>query len=159
MDVVFLMPGQCYITDKPAIIETVVGSCVSVCLYNYMTGDSAINHFLQDVCNSSGDNQSGNYGFSATEHIINTLLSKDIMTEHLEAQVFGGAMLVEDDQAGSDIGRSNIAVARQVLNTHRIRIIRQEVGGKRGRCIKFNTKTNEVACTFTDRCEDMSIGQ
>lgn len=155
MDVVFLMPGQCYITDKPALVETVVGSCVSVCLYNNETGDAAINHYLQDVCSLGNEGQSGNYGFSATEHIINTLKIRDILVEHLEAQIFGGAMLIEKGEVGSDIGRRNIAVARQVLNTHRIRIIRQEVGGTRGRCIKFNTQTNGVECEYTDRLGDL----
>ncbi len=155
----FLMPGKFFITDKSVIIETVVGSCVSVCLYNVESGEAAINHFLQDVPLAKEKVDIGQYGLTSTEHIVNVLTARDPVPDHYVAQVFGGADLVEEGQAGGDIGGRNVQIARQILNVHRIRIIREEVGGKRGRCIRFNTATNTVFCEFTDRLEHQNCAQ
>ena len=63
------------------------------------------------------------------------------------------AVLVEKEEPVIDIGERNIQVARRILNMHRIRIIRQDVGGESGRCIRFNTATNTVFRQFTDLAE------
>jgi chemotaxis protein CheD len=155
----FLVPGGFFVTDKSVIVETVVGSGVSVCLYNVKSGEAAINHFLQDVPRAKEKVDIGQNGLTSTEHIINVLIARDPVPDHYVAQIFGGADLVEKGQAGSDIGRKNVQIARQILNAHRIRIIREEMGGKRGRCIRFNTATNTVFCEFTDRLEHQSCAQ
>lgn len=149
----FLMPGEFLITDEGIIVETVLGSCVSVCLYNIGTGNAAINHFLYDVPASPTEVDIGRYGLTSTEHIINSLMAKDSVPAHYVAQIFGGAMLVEEGESGADIGRRNVQIARQILNTHRIKIIREEVGGNRGRCIHFDTETNTVLSEYTDHLE------
>ena len=73
MDIEFLLPGQYYISKGPILIETLVGSCVSVCLYNIRNGTAAMNHFLQDHPKSTSDDDIGYYGSTSTVHIIEKL--------------------------------------------------------------------------------------
>lgn len=98
-----LLSGEYLIIDKPLVIKANVGSCVCVCLYNLMTKAAAMNHFLWATGPADGGGEeTGKYGFSATEHIVNSLLARDKRVENYVAQIFGGAMLVTRGQQGSD---------------------------------------------------------
>jgi len=144
----FLLPGEYHISERPIIIETLVGSCVSVCLYNRRTGWAAMNHFLQDEPRSEGDCSIGEYGSRATEHINNAFMKTDSNPSHYLAEIFGGAKVIKTNSSDSDIGRKNVAVAEKIPTGRRIRIIRREVGGMRGRRIRFNTATKTIFCRF-----------
>ena len=130
------------------IIETLIGSCVSVCLYNTKTGWAAINHFLQDSPPSEDNCDIGQYGSTATKHIINALMKADPLPSHYRAQIFGGAAVIKTNTVNNDIGRKNTDIARKILTDHRIRTIREEIGGNRGRRIRFDTAINTVFCRF-----------
>jgi chemotaxis protein CheD len=147
MDRILLLPGQSRISKQPEIVETLVGSCVSVCLFNTKTGHAAMNHFLHDLPAEESNCDTGHYGSTATEYIIQALLQMDPMPGHYQAQVFGGAAVIKTNST-YHIGQKNIDIAKQILAAHHIRIIREEIGGTRGRRIKFDTSTNTVLCRF-----------
>jgi chemotaxis receptor (MCP) glutamine deamidase CheD len=42
----------------------------------------------------------------------------------------------------------DLKTAQKILTARRIRIIRKEVGGTRGRRVRFDTATNTVFCRF-----------
>ena len=144
----FLLPGEFCMATKPAILETLVGSCVSVCLYNYKNGVAAMNHFLRDrpVGNCVAD--IGEFGSTSTEHIINKLMAIDNVTAHYRAMVFGGAAVVKATGGGSGIGRQNVDVALGVLADARIRVTEKKVLGTRGRRVTFNTENGTVKWRF-----------
>ena len=154
MDQRFLLPGEYHVTKKQMSIDTLLGSCVSVCLYNTKSGYAAMNHYLLD-CPSEEDNDDiGRYGSSSIEHIISTLMSIDGNPYNYRAQIFGGAAVVDALEGGRDIGARNILVAKEVLDSYRIRIIHKDIGGTRGRRIKFDTSTNTVHCRFTGQTNE-----
>ena len=144
----FLLPGEFYVATEPAILETLVGSCVSVCLYNYKNGVAAMNHFLRDrpVDNCAAD--IGEFGSTSTEHIISKLMAIDDVTTHYRAMVFGGAAVVKTTGGDSGIGRKNVDVALEVLADARIRVAEKKVLGTRGRRVTFNTENGTVKCRF-----------
>ncbi|MHC4426030.1 MAG: chemotaxis protein CheD [Planctomycetota bacterium] len=144
----FLTPGEFYIGNKPAILETLVGSCVCVCLYNFKNGFAAMNHFLRDRPVNDCDVDVGEFGSTSTEHIISKLMAIDDAPFHYRAMVFGGAAVIKTVGHDSYIGRKNIDVALKVLADIRIRIVEKEILGKRGRRVAFNTETGTVKCRF-----------
>ena len=148
MSHIFLKPGQYHIAKEPTIVETLVGSCVSVCLYNYKNGLAAINHFLQSRPARGVNSNIGMYGTTATQYIIDALMSLDPKPYHYRAQVFGGAKVLKVVGSTSDIGRDNINVALEVLSKAGIRVTGKKISGNRGRRIKFNTKTGIVQWRF-----------
>lgn len=148
MDRIFLLPAEYRITKRPELIETLVGSCVSVCLYNTKNGHAAMNHFLQDQPFENTDYDIARYGSSATLHIIEALMKIDPAPNHYRAQLFGGAAVIKTNSEGYGIGEKNIDIARKILAAHRIRIIKEETAGTRGRRIRFDTATNETFCRF-----------
>jgi len=75
-------------------------------------------------------------------YISNTIMKMDTKPSHYLAQIFGGAKVIKTDSTDNDI-------ARKILTAQGIRIIRKEVGGTRGRRIRFDTVTNTVFCRLT----------
>ncbi|TFG49792.1 MAG: hypothetical protein E4H40_02385 [Candidatus Brocadiia bacterium] len=148
MKCIFLLPGEYRISKQPEVVETIVGSCVTVCLYNKNNGHAAMNHFLQGYPVSETGCDIGKYGTTATEYIINALMNLDPIPGHYCAQIFGGAAVIKTTSEKAGIGQVNSDTARKILANHRIRIIREEVGGTRGRRVRFDTSTNSVFCRF-----------
>lgn len=148
MDHLLILPGGYHVSREPIVLETLVGSCVAVCLYNRKTGEAAMNHFIVHGSPQSPQEDFGKYGVAATEHIISELMRFDQVPEHYTAQVFGGAAVVKTTGTGPAVGELNLADARNVLARRRIAITREEVGGTRGRRIRFDTSTNTVFCRF-----------
>jgi chemotaxis protein CheD len=144
----FLQPGYIYVTEKPMIISTVLGSSVSVCLHDRKRKTGGMNHFLLPSIHDRGKT-TARYGNVATLALIRMMLNSGSKIKHLDAQVFGGAL--DPKTSTRDVGRENILLARQILAKQRVKIVSEDVGGQRGRKIVFNTHTNEVALFKPDR--------
>ncbi len=146
----YLLPGEYYITNERIFIETLVGSCVCVCLYNTKNGYAAMNHYLLDQPYGMKTNHDiGRFGSTSTKHIIDKLLTVDANSSHYRAHVYGGAAIVKSVRAGIDVGTKNIEIAHTLLHNYHIHIINEDVGGIRGRRVRFNTATNNVAFRYT----------
>ena len=61
LDRVFLLPGEFHITKQPKYIATLLGSCVSVCVYNKRNGSAAMNHFVRDEALDSREKDIGRF--------------------------------------------------------------------------------------------------
>ncbi|MEN6424851.1 MAG: chemotaxis protein CheD [Phycisphaerales bacterium] len=144
----FLRPGECYADRAPAVAETLVGSCVAVCLYNFKQGFGAMNHFLMDRPKDPADTNIGHYGVTSTRHIIDAVMAIDPEVTHYRANIIGGAAVLKTANADGRIGCANVQAALEVLRSAHIRVAGQEVGGTRGRRIRFNTQTGEIECRF-----------
>ncbi len=144
----FLKPGEFHVTSKPVILETLVGSCVCVCIYNIKTGWAAMNHFLRDRPAVDGSIRIGEFGSTSTKHLVDKLMTIDNVPSHYKAMVFGGAAVIKTVARDSDIGSRNIEVALQVLAEARISISKSEVAGNRGRRVIFNTENGTVTWRF-----------
>lgn len=143
----FLRPCEFYVRREPVMAETLVGSCVAVCLYNYREHFGAMNHFLMDRPQDMADPDITRYGITSTQHIVRTALEIDPEPTHYRAGVFGGASVLKT-AGGTGIGPANVAAAMEVLHAAHIRIAHEEVGGTRGRRVRFNTQTGEMECRF-----------
>jgi chemotaxis protein CheD len=67
---------------------------------------------------------------------------------HYRAYVLGGAAVLKTAGDEYQIGVANVAVAEEVLRAARIRVAQREVGGTRGRRVKFNTETGLLEWRF-----------
>lgn len=145
---VFLRPGESYIGREPVVAETLVGSCVAVCLYNFRDRFGVMNHFLMDRPANPADRDIGRYGVTSTQRLVDAVREIDPESTHYRATIIGGAAVLKTANEDGHIGQGNVAAATEVLRAARIRVAAQEVGGTRGRRIRFNTQTGEIECRF-----------
>jgi chemotaxis protein CheD len=139
----FITNGQFLITTIAVEIYTVLGSCVSVCLWDKQKKMGGMNHYLMP---GSLEGRSGDpdLGYSSIAMLIRSMLNRGASIENLEAKVFGGCNSWASDQAIFSVGHRNVAIADQLLKQAGIQITARHTGGYSGRKIIFNTGTGKV---------------
>jgi len=127
------------VSPRSCTIMTILGSCVSVCLWDPATGAGGMNHF--SLPRQIGrENRAGRFGSSAITLLIEELQAIGCRRRDLRSKVFGGARIhavVAD--GNTDLGRKNLEVAFAVLERECIPIVSQDVGGSQGRKVLFRT--------------------
>lgn len=144
----FLEPGYIFVATRPTVISSVLGSAVSVCIYDRKRKLGGMNQFqLPEV--RERDKATARYGNAATLALVRMMEENGCTVKSMEAQIIGGAF--NRAVSGEDIGRTNVGVARRVLGRKGVRIVSEDVGGVKGRKVIFNTGVNEVAVMKVDR--------
>ncbi len=140
----YLYPSALFAEKKPYLVDTVLGSCVAVCLFDTRLKIGGINHYMLPLWNGNGL-ASPKFGNIATEKLIEKMLRNGSNTSDLIAKVFGGANQMNSSM---EIGTRNVEIAKEVLANHGIKIIAENVGGTIGRKLKYNTGTGQVMMKF-----------
>ncbi len=138
----YLYPGTLFAHRQPHLITTVLGSCVSVCLWDSAVRVGGINHYLLPLWNGEGL-PTPKYGNIAIGKLIEKVQALGAGSK-LVAKVFGGASMWEKTDGLLAIGQRNIELALDMLEQHRIPIVSRDLGGPVGRKIIFHTADGTV---------------
>ena len=138
-----VFPGQFVITTVPTLVSTVLGSCVSVCLWDRENHVSGMNHYLLPGT-ADDDASNSTRGLTATRLLIRSMLNRQVKPENIEAKVFGGCNSLYRNNDLFKVGERNITMAFDVLKEFNIPVRAQHTGGMYGRKIVFNTATGKV---------------
>lgn len=144
----FIHVGEIFIGAKPTEISTVLGSCISVCLYDKVEQVAGMNHYLVPLWNENGL-QSPKYGNISIPKLIENMLNIGCEKHNLEAKLFGGGNVINVTHEDMMIGRKNILIAKEILREYNIKITAQDVGGTRGRKILMRSDTGKVFLKYT----------
>lgn len=144
-----LLPGEFYVSMSGELITTVVGSCISACIRDMVTGIGGMNHFMLPAeaspidksWNNTPVNAQTRYGNIAMERLINIILAGGGRRHNLEIKLFGGGRVLKID---TDIGARNIDFVRRYLNTEGLAIAAEDVGGNKPRKIQYFPKTGRA---------------
>jgi len=142
-----ISPGEYYFTDKDMVIVTVLGSCVSACIRDSVSGIGGMNHFmLPDSAAADKDSpvsESMRYGTYAMEVLINQLLRNGARRENLEAKIFGGGNVLKSFTT-MNVGDRNAIFVRKFLKEERIRVISEDLLDIYPRKVYYFPKTGRV---------------
>lgn len=139
----FLYPGALFARNGQCVITTVLGSCVSICLWDPILKVGGMNHYMLPLWNGEGL-PSPKYGNIAIPMLIEKMLSLGCRKDGLVAKYFGGGHVLENQNDFLNVGERNIILAKDILKTEDIRIASQDVGGTTGRKIVFHTSSGAV---------------
>ncbi|MDR1172033.1 MAG: chemotaxis protein CheD, partial [Bacteroidales bacterium] len=117
-----LYPADIFVDKSPHTVSTVLGSCVSVCLYDPALGRGAINHFILPQWNGH-DLATMKYGNLSIIRILEELLTLGSKYENIVARVFGGAEVLTGTPTNFHIGRRNARIAIEILTEFKIPIL------------------------------------
>jgi chemotaxis protein CheD len=118
-----LLPGEFYVTTQQEMITTVLGSCVSACVYDPSRKVGGMNHFMLPG-SESGDG-SARYGLFAMESLVNEILKLGSRKADLKAKLFGGGQIIEKM---TDVGQKNIRFAKTFLFSEGIPLESHDLG-------------------------------
>jgi len=133
---IYLHAGQLYAANEPTEIITILGSCVSVCMYDTACGVGGMNHFMLP---NESLTVSPRYVRHAMDMLLQQLIAFGAKRSRLEAKLCGGASVLKTANTGLDLGLRNIEAARARLAHEQIPIVAEDVGGDRGRKLVFIT--------------------
>ena len=140
-----LYPANIFVEKTPYLVTTILGSCVSVCLYDSKLKYGAINHYILPYWNGQ-DLVTMKYGNMSIIRILEEMINLGSNYKNIAAKIFGGAEVLKGMSVNFHIGSRNFKVAVDILEEFKIPILYSDVGGNRGRKIIFNTMTGEVEC-------------
>lgn len=119
-----VLPGEYFVSEDNIVITTVLGSCISACLWDRRVQLGGMNHFMLPD-NDSAD-RSGRYGSYAMELLINEMLKKGARRETMQAKIFGGAQVMRGF-ATMNVGERNTAFVIDYLRAERIPVVSEDV--------------------------------
>jgi chemotaxis protein CheD len=142
---VFLHAGHLAVSADPCTITTIVGSCVTVCLFDPVRRAGGANHYVLPLASASSLS-SLRFGDVAVAELVRRMMALGCRQGDLQAKVFGGAgvFLASDRLGGESLGAKNVRMARQILGERRIPVVAEDLGGDRGRKVVFQTDAGDV---------------
>ena len=143
MKEVTLYLGDVHAAFEPTLMKTLLGSCVSVCLYDPMRQIGGMNHFM--LPQSPGeDGASSRFGIPAMENLIAALIDLGGSPRRFVAKIFGGAHVLDIDEPLVAVPQQNIDFARSCLAAGGIPIVAEDVGGTIARHLHFHSDSGRV---------------
>ncbi len=142
--------GEFTVSNDPRdCLVTVLGSCVSACIYDPVGKIGGLNHFLLP---HGSRNDPGNlrFGANSMELLINAILRGGGQRARLEAKLFGGARMMGEL---SDIGGANADFAEAYLLDEKIPCVSKSLRGDNARRVRFWPHSGRVQQMLVKRSE------
>lgn len=140
-EAVKILPGEYFITNRDTLIVTMLGTCVSVCLRDNLSGIGGMNHFM--LPDGDPHTESARYGSYAMQVLIDHLLKLGASRANFEAKVFGGGHVLSAFE-NNDIGSRNVEFVLRYLGTARIPIVARDLLDVYARKLYFFPATGRV---------------
>lgn len=134
-----LWAGDLVVSRSPVRMSTVLGSCVSVCLFDAQRQFGGMNHYLVP---RGGD--TAIHGEWATARLIERMKQLGSQTDDLQGKLFGGGSPLKLVNEAYGVGEENVKVARQVLAKFDIPVVAERVGHGAGIRLFFENWTGVV---------------
>jgi len=148
MKVIHVRSAEMGFSDQQAVLfATVVGTGVTVCLWDKETKRGGMCHYSLPVANADSNTAyiAKDYGSEAIVALIRKFKQCGSQLQNIQARVLGGGDLqYGESMSDLQIGRSNVAIAMCTLAEFDILVLGQSVGGAIGRQVQFNAVSGEV---------------
>lgn len=128
LQAVKILPGEYHATGSDTLITTLLGSCVSACLFDPVSRVGGMNHYMLPGTSGTerGDDAgSARYGVHAMELLVEHLLQLGANPASLTAKVFGAGRVMEKM---SDVGQRNAEFALRYLKEREIAVTALDLG-------------------------------
>lgn len=146
---IFLQPGEHFVGNSSFQIRTMLGSCVSITLWNPVSRMGAMSHFLLPQRNRLDEPilcLDARYGDEALSLMLAELEQSGVYPSQCQAKIFGGGNMFPGHRiAGTlQIGQRNGEAARKLLCDHGIPVVSESLFGIGHRQIIFDVSTGDV---------------
>lgn len=140
-----LYAGEVATSQFPVVLDTLLGSCVAVCLYDPWLRAGGMNHILLPFCRAGETNP--RCGVHAMELLINELMKLGGDRKRFIAKAFGGATVLQGIKM-QPIGEENARFVREFLAAERIPLFAERLGGNHAVHLYFRTDTGKATIHF-----------
>ncbi|HEX6242650.1 MAG TPA: chemotaxis protein CheD [Polyangiales bacterium] len=143
---VTLRIGGVFASDRPAVVRTVLGSCVAVCLFDPVSRVGGMNHYMLP---SSADvlhrEDPARYGLQAMEVLLGQMQKLGARRDRLIAKLFGGGHVLNQlEPHAASVSLRNIEFIRRYADEEELTVVSHDLGGQRARAVHFYTHTGKA---------------
>ena len=136
--------GGVHASVEPIVIDTVLGSCIAVCLYDSKKRIGGMNHFMLPEGEDPKNPTSTRYGVHAMELLISDMMKLGAHRKNFQAKIFGGGHVLKIRENLDGVPQRNISFIRRFLDTERIPVVKEDVGGYQPRRVLFSSESGKV---------------
>ncbi len=148
---IYLHPGELRLVKKPAILHTLLGSCVGIAFRVPRLGLGALchpmmPHFPAKRAPALTRSAARRYVDYAIRELAGRFDALGARRDEVEVKAFGGGdvLLMQDKSSRPSVGQQNREAALKVLESEGFALRASSLGGCVGVKIDFNTLTGEV---------------
>ena len=143
---IYLKPGELFWGNSNNRIDTILGSCVAVCLWHPIKKVGGMCHIvLPGKRNTKRDILNPKYGDDAITLILNHIQEEKTFPKEYITKIFGGGNIITNSKLPNmQIGRLNIEKTIKRLADNNFDITVNHTGGDISRKITFDLWNGEV---------------
>lgn len=147
LNTIYIAQGEDAVgAHEDIVIQTILGSCVSICLWDPVRHVGGMNHLLlADMVQEERGVDTA--GAIAMERLINKMVKLGAERMRLRGKLFGGSSMLS---GLTDIGVRNAAFGRAYLAAERFPCDAESLGGVKARKLKFWPATGAVRQKFVE---------
>lgn len=153
------MGGLESVEGEKGELNTFVGSCVAICLFDQEAKVAVMAHVMlpnrrlssqrREMSDADRFADAGKYADEAFPRMMGILLNKGALQKNIKAKIAGGAIIFshESETGIFNIGPRNLESIRKILTENGIPLVSEDVGLNYGRWVQFNSGTGEMVVT------------
>lgn len=128
--------------DGPTFSTSGLGSCVGVALYDEEAMVSGLAHVMLPDSSTVEDDNDGKFANTAIPAMVVKMEAIGATPRNITAKLAGGSNMLQFSSIGGAIGTRNVEAVKAVLSRHDIAVAAEDVGGKHGRSLRFDSETS-----------------
>lgn len=142
------MGGLELASKEKTILQTFVGSCVAVCLYDSSARVAGMAHIMLPKNNTQNPapEPEGKFADVAIKALLEKLVAGGANPSRLKAKMAGGANVFRNEGETNmfNIGIRNVEMIKALLAENKIPVVSEDVGSKNGRWVIFDIASSEM---------------
>ena len=155
-----VLPGEFFVSPDDIVLSTVLGSCISACIWDRTAGIGGMNHFMLPDGGRDSDpvGLAGRYGVFAMEQLINELIKRGARKASLEAKIFGGGAVMKNFTT-MNVGERNAKFVLEFLKTEGIRVASQDLLDVHPRRVAFFPNSGRALCKKLAQADEKLVAE
>lgn len=145
--------------DRPTVITTVLGSCVSVVMYSPKLAIGGMCHAMlprrtDSVVVPIGVEASFKFVDVSVAYMLKKFKELGVDSSELEVKLFGGANMFSGEIGQTvypGVGRQNIKATVEIMESLNLNLLVSDLGGNQGRKIKLLSYSGTVLMQYIGR--------
>jgi chemotaxis receptor (MCP) glutamine deamidase CheD len=135
--------GEMYATQVPTLIRTLLGSCISACLYDPVARIGGMNHFMLPHAEGTLTDPA-RFGVHAMEELVFRMQSLGADRRRLKSKLFGGGHVLATVDSHDSVPRRNVRFIEEFMVVEGIPVVSRDLGGREGRVVVFASSTGQA---------------